>query len=84
MSKQNITIVVLVVVVLAAGLWYWLKKESSPDSAAEHGLGAQIFDRAQNPLGEKLPETNPFAADTNPFDAPANPFQAEYKNPFQK
>ena len=87
MNTKNIVIGVVILIFLAGGAWYWMKKESvigpQDEKKEETGLGAQIFEKAQNPLGERLPDINPFSADTNPFDARTNPFKSEYKNPFQ-
>lgn len=79
-QKRNYIIIGIVVVALVAGgFWYWKKRAAEPKEA---GIGAKIFEDAQNPLKGELPETNPFAAETNPFDS-TNPFKAEYKNPFK-
>ena len=80
----------VIIVIVAAGLAFWRWQESKSPQPKEEavkeikagGIGAQIFERAQNPLKERLPDTNPFSAPTNPFNATANPFKAEYKNPF--
>jgi len=85
-SKQNIIIAVVAVLAAAgAAAWYFLGGVGAPYAEvprAEGGLGAQIFEQAQNPLKNDVPETNPFAADTNPFDAKTNPYKDTYKNPF--
>ena len=84
-SKKQFAIIIFVVVaVIAGGFWYW-QYSSSPavDKQGAGGLGAQIFESAQNPIQGRVPEINPFAADTNPFDTETNPFKAEYKNPFE-
>lgn len=82
MNAKNIARLVLVVFVLAAGIiWYW-RKQSMVPREEERGLGAEVFEKAQNPIGERLPDTNPFSADTNPFSARVNPFKSNYKNPF--
>ncbi len=31
------------------------------------GLGAEAFNKTNNPLSNELPETNPFEVNTNPF-----------------
>ena len=75
---------VLVTLLLAASLWYWQKNKPAPPRQEEgSSLGVELFEKTQNPLKERLPDTNPFAADTNPFAASVNPFKAEYKNPFR-
>lgn len=38
-------------------------------------FGGQIFEQAQNPVENQIPETNPFEVKTNPFeDIYVNPF----------
>ena len=81
-QMKIIAVIILAVILAAAGTWYWQKKTPAPREESG-GLGARIFDTAQNPLKERVPDTNPFSADTNPFDARINPFKSEYKNPFQ-
>lgn len=41
------------------------------------GLGASIYEKSQNPIVDKLSETNPFGK------APINPLKAIYNNPFE-
>jgi hypothetical protein len=83
MKKYGIPIAVLVVI--AVVLVWWLTKSGGqpssnvgnntvPQEAA--GLGAQVFDQvSQNPVGGKMP-------DTNPLKAEANPYKGAYTNPF--
>lgn len=78
-----IAVIILAVLLAAAGAWYWQKNQSASPQEEPSGIGAQIFDAGQNPLKERMPDANPFSADTNPFDAKTNPFKSEYKNPFQ-
>lgn len=85
---------ILAVALIAAGVWYWQGKKAAlpspagqteaytPEKAAA-GLGGNIFEKSQNPISDKLPETNPFGADTNPFEKEANPLKVQYKNPFE-
>lgn len=78
-------IAILLATVVVAAVWYMRRApEPLPDTTAEDkgGLGAQIFEGAQNPLKNDLPETNPFSAKTNPFEADTNPYKDTYKNPF--
>lgn len=90
-SKKLIPIIIVVVLTAGgAGFWFWQNKKSEikPEekTAVEKkpaSLGAKIFERTQNPIKDRTPETNPFSTDTNPFDAKTNPFQDEYKNPFK-
>lgn len=84
MQNKNLIIALVAVVALAGiGFWYWQNRETSPPSQEPKGVGAQIFEKTQNPVADKLPETNPFQADTNPFDANTNPYKDTYKNPFK-
>lgn len=86
MSKTLIYAIVAVVVI-AAGLWWYLaqpviapspaaggvqEKITSPQDA---GLGGQIYSQAQGNPAVGVPETNPFKTQTNPYDS-------AYKNPF--
>lgn len=87
-TKKELLVSLIVVVVAAAGfgVWYWQKVQSEqentptgneePIAPQPAGLGAELFDRSQNPLNEKMPETNPFANETNPM-------KDVYKNPFE-
>ena len=65
--------------VLVIGGFFVVKKYKKPSD----GWGSQVFDSATNPVGEKLPETNPFDANTNPFQDQPNPLDKTYKNPFK-
>lgn len=95
-SKINPALIgaVIVILILAgAGFWYWRSKKAVPGVSAPAGvlkqeevgggLGANIFEKSQNPISDKLSETNPFGADINPFEKQANPLKAQYKNPFE-
>lgn len=74
-SKINpllIGVVILAFVLVGAGFWYWFQNgaEVSETPAADEvkdGLGAEAFKKANNPLSNELPETNPFYVNTNPF-----------------
>lgn len=85
-TPKNIVILIAIALLAAAGVWYWRRAPapSAPErtAASEGGLGAQIFEGAQNPLKDDVPETNPFSAETNPFKTQTNPYQDAYKNPF--
>lgn len=92
MDNKKLIVIIVVVILLVGGIgfWYWKYNKQAPEPEVfkesqppENGLGAQIFEKAQNPIKDRTPETNPFSADTNPFDAKTNPYQDEYKNPFQ-
>ena len=83
--KINPLIIGVVVLVLAGvGIWYWQSRKAAPTApATEKNLGAQVFEKAQNPIKDKLPETNPFKVETNPFTgAQTNPLKGIIKNPF--
>ena len=80
------------IIILLAGMavWYWSgKREQASDekipkqTQEQEGVGARLFEQAQNPIKEQMPNTNPFSATTNPFQENPNPFNATYKNPFQ-
>ncbi len=56
------------------------QKPQEPEKLQENvggGLGASIFEKSQNPIVDKLPETNPFGK------APINPLKSVYTNPFE-
>ncbi len=77
------------VVVLAAVLIYWyaVLRKASPEPASQSNggtaggsaeqtgtLGADIYEKAQNPVADKLPDTSAGVP---------NPIGNAYKNPFQ-
>ena len=75
-----IALAVFVIVLAAAGIWYWQQRQ--PETPIET-IGAELFEKAQNPLKDELPQTNPFKAETNPFkNTETNPFIGTYENPF--
>ncbi len=81
-GKKNLMLglVILLLTVVAALFWYMRRTPTPlPESTAKEGagLGAQIFEGAQNPLKNDVPETNPFAAETNPFKQETNPYKDE-------
>lgn len=66
------------------------KKSSGPSDASqetkkesENNIGNALFEKSQNPIADKLPETNPFGANINPFEKVTNPLKTQYKNPFE-
>lgn len=69
-SLPIIIVVVIIIILLALGFWFWQK-----GFTGKQDLGSQIFKEIQNPSGDKIPETNPFAK--------LNPFKGVYKNPFE-
>lgn len=60
-------------VLLLLGVFFILQKNRR---APAQGMGGQIYEKIQNPLEDKLPETNPFSVETNPV-------KKVYKNPFE-
>lgn len=73
---------VLAIVVIGAGVWYWQRRKA-PVPPPPPSIGGEIFEKAQNPLKDELPQTNPFKAETNPFkETETNPFIGTYENPF--
>lgn len=70
-SLLVIGVAVLALILMGAGFWYWSPKkaEVSKPQATEikDGLGAEAFNKVNNPLSNELPETNPFRVKTNPF-----------------
>ncbi len=89
-NKKLILIIAIILILLfGGGFWYWQYSKQAPEpevsqepQTSEGGLGAQIFEKAQNPVAGKVPETNPFEADLNPFKKETNPLRAIYTNPF--
>lgn len=96
---KSIAIGVVAFAVAALGFWYFSVSKKrlalpppppsekqaevyTPEKAAG-GLGGNIFEKSQNPISDKLPETNPFGANINPFDGQTNPYKDAYKNPFE-
>ena len=77
-------VVFVLIVLIGAGFWYRQSRQATtnerdikqPDEAAvSAGFGAQILEKSQNPIKDRLPETNPFEKNTNPL-------KDVYKNPF--
>lgn len=86
MMAQNkprlIAVAALAVVLIAAGIWYW--RHRSAPATPTSTIGAELFDKAKNPLKDQLPQTNPFKTETNPFkNTETNPFIKTYANPFK-
>jgi len=71
-SKPIILTSIIAVIIIAAGFWYWSQRKAgapeAPVAEVKDGLGAEAFKKANNPLSEELPETNPFNVNTNPFE----------------
>lgn len=79
MGKTGI-IIVLVLILIGGGVYFFITNSKIPNVAKKTqapSLGEQIYTQTKNPLDEKLPETNPFAAETNPA-------KKAYPNPFEK
>lgn len=72
---------VVILLVVAGGYWFWSKNKQAPLQETPT-LGSEIFEKTQNPLGGKLPDTNPFADQPNPFGDKTNPIEKAYTNPF--
>ena len=79
-KSRLIALAVAAIVLIAAGVWYWQRRSAE---APADTIGAELFEKAQNPLKDELPQTNPFKAETNPFkNTETNPFIDTYENPF--
>ncbi len=77
--------VVVLVVLVAAGYFIWVNYARpvatlptptplTKEEASKADLGSQLYEKSQNPISDKLPDT----VTTVP-----NPIQDIYKNPFQ-
>ena len=64
--------IIVAVIIVTVGFWYWSQRKGgapeAPVAEVKDGLGAEAFKKANNPLSEELPETNPFNVNTNPFE----------------
>lgn len=72
-------LIVLVLLLVAFGVYFFITSGKVPGLAKKTegpSLGEQIYSEVKNPLEDKLPETNPFAAETNPA-------KKAYPNPFE-
>ncbi|MDP3727061.1 MAG: hypothetical protein Q8R35_00290 [bacterium] len=79
-KPRLIALAVAAIVLIAAGVWYWQRRSAEAPAGT---IGAELFEKAQNPLKDELPQTNPFKAETNPFkNTETNPFIDSYENPF--
>jgi len=80
-QKGNIALIPLIIIILVvAGVVFFLIskgiiKNPLQKSPPNSSLGSQIFEKTQNPLEDKIPQTNPFSK--------INPFKGVYKNPFE-
>lgn len=90
--KSKIIIIAVVAILAIIGLvWYLQKgnKQGAPQlknqaksqeqapAPKEEGLGAEVYEKAQNPVKDEVPETNPIK------NVKTNPFKEEYSNPFE-
>ena len=83
-SPAVVGVVLALVVVIGAGFWYWQGRKAAMvergttqlnEEAVSVGFGAQVLEKSQNPIKDRIPETNPFEKNTNPL-------KDVYKNPF--
>lgn len=94
-TKLSLIIVGVAILIIALAVfllypWQLTRKSSvSPVApqetgrAPENNIGNALFEKSQNPIADKLPETNPFGANINPFEKVTNPLKTHYKNPFE-
>mgnify|MGYP000283000894 CR=1 FL=1 len=79
--QRSILIGIIVIVIIAAGLYYFLVMQKPVVEPIERGNGGLGSELLENP-GTAVPQTNPFEdVDTNPLQG-TNPFEGGYKNPF--
>ncbi|MBI4132308.1 MAG: hypothetical protein HY474_01615 [Candidatus Sungbacteria bacterium] len=82
-KSRLIAALVLAAALAAAGIWYWQRRSVKPPEVPAQTIGGEIYEKAQNPLKDELPETNPFKTEANPFkNTETNPFIGTYENPF--
>lgn len=81
-SQLILAIIAGAILVIAAGLgfWYWSKSKQAQEGSST--LGSEIFNKTQNQLQGRVPDTNPFETVSNPFKKETNPIRAIYTNPF--
>ena len=87
MNTKFIIGIVAVVFLVALGVWFWQRTEPMTAQTKtssviletkSKSLGSQLYDQTSNPVGNKLPDTNPVtSASTNPFNNYVNPFDAK-------
>lgn len=74
-NRGNISlpiIIVIVIIIILVALGFWFRQKGN---IGKQDLGSQLFREPQNPIQDKIPETNPFSK--------VNPFKGVYKNPFE-
>ena len=86
-NKRPLPLIVVVALLLIAGAVFLYRSKTKvevapPASPTSETLGEKIYEKAQNPIKDELPQTNPFETKVNPFETETNPFQGVYKNPF--
>ncbi len=83
MNKQTIAIVIFLVLIVAAVVaWVVFTKKGeiqtqvnpAPANNQAGGIGGEIYGKVQNPIANKLPESN--------VGGNVNPLDGAYKNPF--
>ena len=88
MNKKLILPIAIGLVLVVFLIWYFVfyKKSAAPTTtggapivpreastpANSQSLGSELYEKSKNPIGDKLPETNPVP----------NPLEGVYKNPF--
>lgn len=82
-QKGNIALLPLIILLIVGGILFFLiSKGIAKNPLSQKGqsasLGGQIFNKAQNPISGKIPETNPLGA------TKINPFKNIYPNPFDR
>ena len=76
--KTKLVLAAIVLIAIAAGVWYWFTGRSEPIKTPEDVVGAVTtpnLNVPSNPVQNKIPELNPIDR--------ANPFKDAYKNPFE-
>ena len=79
--------IIVVGVIAGVGLYVFLGRKKGVElpptgEIRTGGIGVQIYEKSQNPIVDKLPETNPFGGQLSPFEQQTNPYKDAYKNPF--
>ena len=89
MKSKAIVIGIGAILVIAGLVWYLQKdgdrvpsssnqaKQEQSAKPLEEGLGAQVYEKVQNPVKDEVPEANPIKK------VKTNPFKEEYINPFE-
>jgi len=90
-NQNKLIAAAVVLILLALGVWYfWYQKNSMPptdnqnaalpanlqeSAEVKQSLGGELYNKANNPLADKLPDLDPVAG--------ANAILGFYKNPFE-